>query len=427
MTMKDSMNRALDADDSEIFVARESEVRRYSRCFPAVFGKAKGTHVFAADGTCYIDFFCGASALNYGHNNPHLKERILSYLEADGLMHALDMYTTAKRDFLRRFQEVILSPRGLPHKVQFCGPSGSDSVEAALKLARKVTGRIGVIAFSGAYHGMTLGSLAVTGGSSSRRAAGVPLHGTTFLPFENGPLGPFDSLGLMKRMFSDASSGLELPAAVIVEPIQMEGGIFPASAEWLQRLRELTSKYGILLITDEIQSGCGRGGSFFRFERAGIRPDLVTLSKSISGYGYPMSLLLIDPAIDVWRPGEHAGTFRGNQLAFVAGTAALDFWEDPAFLARLADLEVRLKEFGQVLSATDPRVITRGAGAVLGIDLAHAGGGSRAEEIQRECFDLGLIVEVCGRDDEVVKVMPPLTVDDDTLSAGLGILLAVVS
>lgn len=416
------MNQILGLSDSEIFVERESEVRRYSRCFPAVFDKAKQAHVFAADGSRYIDFFCGASALNYGHNNPHLKERILSYLEADGVMHALDMYTTAKRDFLRRFQEVILGPRDLDHKVQFCGPSGSDAVEAALKLARKATGRAGVIAFSGAYHGMTLGSLAATGGRGSRRAAGVPLHDTTFLPFETGPWGHFDSLALMERTFSDSSSGVELPAAVIVEPIQMEGGIFPASEEWLRGLRELTSKHGVLLITDEIQSGCGRGGSFFRFEKAGIRPDLVTLSKSISGYGYPMSLLLIDPAIDIWHPGEHAGTFRGNQLAFVAGTAALDFWEDPAFLVQLADLELRLNEFRRGLSDAAPQVVTRGAGAVLGVDMRHAGGGARAEEIQRECFNRGLIVEVCGRDDEVVKVMPPLTVDDDTLAAGLEIL-----
>lgn len=412
--------------NDSIFVEFESEVRRYSRCFPAVFKNAKGAYIFAADGTRYTDFFCGASALNYGHNNPYLKERILAYLEADGLMHALDMHTTAKRDFLRRFHEVILGPRDLPYKVQFCGPSGSDAVEAALKLARKATERGGVIAFSGAYHGMTLGSLAATGGSGPRRAAGVPLHGTTFLPFETGPLGSFDSLGLLERIFTDASSGVELPAAVIVEPIQMEGGIFPASEEWLRGLRELTREHGVLLIADEIQSGCGRGGRFFRFEQAGIHPDLVTLSKSISGYGYPMSLLLIDPAIDVWRPGEHAGTFRGNQLAFVAATAALDFWEDPAFLGRLAHLELRLREFGQNLSTADPRVVTRSAGAVLGIDLGRAGGRLRAEEIQRECFDRGLIVEVCGRDDEVVKVMPPLTVDNDTLTAGLETLHAAV-
>src|ERR1700742_4570721 len=175
---------------------------------------------------------------------------------------------------------------------------------------------------------------------------------------------------------------------------------------------------------DEIQAGCGRTGTFFCFEQAGIRPDLVTLSKSISGYGYPMSLLLMAPELDVWEPGEHSGTFRGNQLAFVAGAAALDFWEDPMFLARLGELGGRLQEFGQSLAAADHQVLTRGAGMVLGIDLGRVGGTSRAAEVQRECFNNGLIVEVCGRSDEVVKLMPPLNVDDDTFEAGLDIVRA---
>ena len=341
-------------------------------------------------------------------------------------MHALDMHTAAKSQFLIRFRDVILQPRDLPYKVQFCGPSGSDAVEAALKLARKATGRTGIVAFAGAYHGMTLGSLSATGGAAARRSAGVPLHGTTFLPYATGPWGDFDAIDLLRRMFMDSASGVDLPAAVIVEPLQMEGGIFPAPAPWLRRLREITSEYGVPLILDEIQAGCGRTGTFFCFEQAGIRPDMVTLSKSISGYGYPMSVLLMAPELDVWAPGEHSGTFRGNQLAFVAGAAALDFWEDPEFLARLDELGRRLQEFGQSLTAADPRVPTRGAGLVLGIDFGRVGGTSRAAAAQRECFDNGLIVEVCGRDDEVVKLMPPLNVDDDTLKAGFEIVRAAM-
>lgn len=417
---------ALLDEEKNIFVTLESEVRRYCRSFPEVFSKAHGAHMIATNGARYIDFFCGAGALNYGHNNSQIKERLLDYIQEDGLMHALDMHTAVKSQFLTRFRDVILQTRNLPYKVQFCGPSGSDAVEAALKLARKATGRTGIVAFAGAYHGMTLGSLSATGGAAARRAAGVPLHGTTFLPYATGPWGDFDAIDLLRRMLMDSASGVDLPAAVIVEPLQMEGGIFPASPQWLRRLRDVTSEYSVPLILDEIQAGCGRTGTFFCFEQAGICPDMVTLSKSISGYGYPMSLLLMTPELDVWAPGEHSGTFRGNQLAFAAGAAALDFWEDPQFLARLDELGRRLQEFGQSLTAADPRVLTRGVGMVLGIDLGQVGGTSRAKAVQRECFDNGLIVEVCGRSDEVVKLMPPLIIDDDTLKVGFEILRTAV-
>lgn len=363
--------------EKKIFVTLESEVRRYCRSFPEVFSTAQGAHMVATNGARYIDFFCGAGALNYGHNNSQIKARVLDYIQEDGLMHALDMYTAAKSQFLIRFRDVILQPRDLPYKVQFCGPSGSDAVEAALKLARKATGRTGIVAFAGAYHGMTLGSLSATGGAAARRSAGVPLSGTTFLPYAAGPWGDFDAIDLLRRMFMDSASGVDLPAAVIVEPLQMEGGIFPAPAPWLRRLREITSEYGVPLVLDEIQAGCGRTGTFFCFEQAGIRPDMVTLSKSISGYGYPMSVLLMAPELDVWAPGEHAGTFRGNQLAFVAGAAALDFWENAEFLARLDEQGRRLQEFGQSLTAADSQVPTRGpawfSGSTLDESAAPAG------------------------------------------------------
>jgi len=341
-------------------------------------------------------------------------------------MHALDMQTTAKREFLTRFRDVVLLPRGLSYKVQFCGPTGTDAVEAALKLARRVTGRTGVIAFSGAYHGMSTGSLAATGGGRARSAAGIPLWGTSFLPFESGPWGSFDSIDLLSKILSDSSSGIGVPAAVIVEPFQMEGGIYPASDQWLRRLREITSEYGVLLIADEIQSGCGRTGSFFAFEQSGIRPDLVTVSKSISGYGLPMSIVLMRPDLDAWQPGEHTGTFRGTQLSFVGAAAALDFWEDPAFLAHLDDSARQLQTFGESLRKADPGLRTRGRGMVLGVDMGQAGGTRRAAEVQRACFAGGLILEVCGREDEVLKVMPPLTVDGGVLQAGLDILKSAV-
>ncbi|WP_211233215.1 diaminobutyrate--2-oxoglutarate transaminase [Solirubrobacter soli] len=366
----------------------ESEVRLYCRTFPAVFSHARGASLFAADGTAYVDFFCGAGALNYGHNPPRIRDALIEHLHSGAVVHALDMDTPVKAAFLRRFDEVVLAPRGLDHRVQFCGPTGADAVEAALKLARKVTGRSGVAAFSGGFHGMTAGALAV---SESRAGAG------RFVPF-----GDLDALS---RVFAD-----DLPAAVIVEPLQLEGGVRPAPAAWLRELAALCRRHGVLLICDEIQCGVGRTGTFFCFEQAGIVPDLVCLSKSISGFGLPLALVLIRPSLDVWEPGEHTGTFRANQLALVAATAALSFWEDPAFLARVEHVAARL--------AAVEAPVTRGSGAVLGIELDPA----HAALVQHRAFADGVLVERCGPFDEVLKVMPPLTVDDDTLDRGLAIL-----
>ena len=413
--------------DFSLFESMEAEVRLYCRTFPVVFERAKGAELYAEDGRVFLDFFCGAGTLNYGHNPDPVKHRLAEYLAADGISHGLDMYTVAKRELLTRLDEVLLRPRNLDYKVQFCGPTGTDGVEAALKLVRKVTGRRGIVAFTGAFHGMSRGSLAVTGSRRARRAGGVIAQDVTFVPFEDGPAGGFDSITYLERMFADPSSGADLPAAVIVEPLQMEGGVYPASASWLRRLRELTERHGVLLIFDEIQSGCGRTGTFFCFEQAGVVPDLVTLSKSIGGYGLPLSLLLFRRELDVWAPGEHTGTFRGNQLAFVAAGAALDYWEQSDFLAGLAASSERLRSFGAGIAEAHPGVTVRGRGMVLGIDLGGAGGGPRAERLQRYCFDHGLIVELCGRQDEVVKVMPPLVIDSARLDQGLGVLDAALA
>jgi diaminobutyrate-2-oxoglutarate transaminase len=406
------------AGEVSIFEAMESEVRLYCRTFPAVFDRAKGAELHAEDGRRFIDFFCGAGTLNFGHNNDFIKARLLDYLAADGLTHGLDMYTTAKRGFLAALRRILLEPRGLDYKVQFCGPTGTDAVEAALKLARKATGRSGVVAFSGAYHGMSRGSLSVTGSRRARAAGGVGATSVTFVPFEDGPLGMFDSIGYLERMLADSSSGMDIPAAVIVEPLQLEGGVYPASASWLRRLRELTARHGVLLICDEIQSGAGRTGTFFSFEHVRVLPDIVTLSKSLSGYGLPLSIVLLRRGLDVWSPGEHTGTFRGNQLAFVTATAALELWDQPAFQVNLGASIARLERF-----AASVRTVVRRQGMVLGIDL---GSPLRAESVQRRCFERGLIVELCGREDEVIKVMPPLTIDAPTLERGLDLLAAAL-
>ena len=408
--------------DSSIFESMESEVRLYCRRFPAVFSRASGAELYADDGREFIDFFCGAGTLNYGHNHELIKARLIGYLTGDGLAHGLDLHTAAKRELLERLRDLLLVPRGLDYKIQFCGPTGTDAVEAALKLARKATGRPGVVAFAGAYHGMSRGALGVTGSRRARSAGGVGLRDVMFVPYADGPSGPFDSVGYLERMFADSASGMDIPAAVIVEPVQMEGGVYPAPAGWLRRLRGLTERYRILLICDEIQTGCGRTGRFFGFEHAGITPDIVTVSKSISGFGLPLSLVLFRREIDVWSPGEHTGTFRGNQLAFVAASAALELWQRPEFHRGLRDATRRLSEFADRLRADEPGLAVRQQGMALGIDL----GGPVAELVQRQCFDNGLIVELCGREDQVVKVLPPLTIDPATLDRGLAVLLDAV-
>ncbi|MFI9275588.1 diaminobutyrate--2-oxoglutarate transaminase [Kitasatospora sp. NPDC052896] len=409
-------------EDLSVFHRLESEVRLYCRKFPVLFERAKGAELYTGDGRRFIDFFCGAGTLNYGHNPEPVKRRITEYLAADGLMHGLDMHTVAKRDFLSALDEVVLRPCGLDHKVQFCGPTGTDAVEAALKIARRATGRSGVIAFTGGYHGMSKGSLEVTGSRRARRAGQVGGADVTFVPYEDGPLGPFDSLGLIERLLVDRSSGVSLPAAVILEPVQMEGGVYPASFGWLRELRAMTERHGILLIMDEIQTGCGRTGTFFGFEPSGVVPDLVTVSKSISGYGFPLSLALIRRDLDVWEPGEHTGTFRGNQLAFVAATAALGLWRQDGFHAARAAAAQQLAGFRATAQAVDPDIVVRGRGMALGVDLGRAGGPGRAERVQKYAFEHGLVIELCGRDDEVVKVLPPLTIDAEVLERGLGIL-----
>jgi diaminobutyrate-2-oxoglutarate transaminase len=422
MSIASATRHVTRAVDFSVFEELESDVRVYCRKFPVVFHRAKGAELYAEDGRMFIDFFCGAGTLNYGHNNDFIKGRVTDYLAGDGLMHGLDMYTVAKRDFLTALADTVLRPRGLDYKVQFCGPTGTDAVEAALKLARKVTGRSGLFAFTGAYHGMSRGSLGVTGGLRARRAGGVTGQGVTFIPYEDGPQGPFDSIALIERLLADPSSGVDLPAAVIVEPMQMEGGMYPASPEWLRRLREVTERHGVLLILDEIQAGCGRTGTFFCFERAGITPDLVTVSKSIGGYGLPLSLVLFRRDLDVWEPGEHTGTFRGNQLAFVAATAACELWGQTRFRTDTAVASRRLERFGREVAAAHPGVAARGLGMALGVDLGAARRAERATRVQRYAFAHGVVVELCGRHDEVVKILPPLNIDIPRLDRGVGVL-----
>lgn len=405
--------------DRKIYERRESGVRSYARSMPRQFGRAQGVWMHDDQGGRYLDFLSGCSTLNYGHNHPLLKQALLDYIAADGITHGLDLHTDAKEDFLRAFEEVILTPRGLDYRMMFTGPTGTNAVEAAIKLARKITGREMVIAFTNGFHGMTLGALACTGNAAKRGGAGVPLSHVAHEPYYDyyGP--EVDTAELLEQRLSDPSSGLDAPAAILVETVQGEGGLNAASPEWLRRIAEIAKAHGALLIIDDIQAGCGRTGGFFSFEGMGFTPDIVTMAKSLSGMGLPFALTLFHPELDQWSPGEHNGTFRGNNHALVTATAALrHFWSGDDFqrdvARRGALLETRLDRI-----AAEHGFETRGRGMMRGV---NTGSGELASAVTAACFDAGLIIETSGAHDEVIKVLAPLIIDDATLATGLDIL-----
>ena len=405
-----------------VFESVESEVRSYSRGWPVVFDRGTGAWLYDEDGNGYLDFFAGAGALNYGHNNPVLKQAVVDYIMRDGVTHALDMQTVAKRDFLEAFTEDIMKPRELDYKVMFPGPAGANAVEAALKLARKVTGRESIINFTNAFHGMTLGALSVTGNSMKRGGAGIPLVHATPMPFDNYLDGQVPDFLWFERLLGDSGSGLNEPAAVIVETVQGEGGINVARDEWLRGLADLCQRHDMLLIVDDVQMGCGRTGPFFSFESAGIQPDIVCLSKSIGAFGLPLALTLIKPELDVWEPGEHNGTFRGISPAFVAATEAIrTYWQDDKLekstLAKGEQIGRAMTALAEEYPGTPMN--PKGRGLARGLSFES---GDVAGKVCRAAFQRGLLMETSGPDDEVVKVMPPLTITDGELAQGLDLL-----
>lgn len=405
----------------KIFERLESDVRSYCRSFPTVFTHAAGSTISDDTGREYLDFFSGAGALNYGHNNPRLKKRLLEYIENNGVTHSLDMATEAKARLLERFSSVILEPRGLDYKVQFPGPTGTNAVESALKLARKITGRHKILAFTNAFHGMTLGSLSVSGNTFKRDGAGLVLTHTICMPYDNYFGDQIDTIEYMDQLLQDAGSGIDTPAAAIVETIQAEGGLNVARFEWLQRLEALCRKYDMLLIVDDIQVGCGRTGPFFSFEPTGISPDIICLSKSISGYGLPMALTLMKRELDLWQPGEHNGTFRGHNLAFVTATEALSYWETHDLQNDVLRKGETVRAFLQALAIqhAEVGVTVRGRGLIQGMDCSQA---ELANLLSQAAFRRGLIAETSGADSQVFKLLPPLTITDAELETGLHII-----
>ncbi len=407
----------------EIFEKLESEVRGYIRSFPTVFTEAKGALLTNEEGNQYIDFFAGAGTLNYGHNNPVLKQHLIEYMENDGVTHGLDMATEAKEQFLRTFEEKILRPRNMRYKIQFTGPTGTNAVEAALKLARQVKKRENVITFTHGFHGLSMGSLAATGNRKFRQAAGIAASGTTFLPYDGYMGEDIDTTEYLEKILTDPGSGVDMPAAVIVETIQGEGGVNVASFEWLRSLEDVCRKHGILLIVDDIQTGCGRTGTYFSFEKAGISPDIITLSKSLSGYGLPMAIVLMKPELDVWKPGAHTGTFRGNNLAFVTAKAAIDeFWSDDRFSKEVETKAKLIRDWLEHIAESYPEggfaVRGRGMMQAIATEEDHA----LANKITKQAFNSGVIIETSGAHDEVIKLLPPLVIEEELLEKGLQIL-----
>ncbi len=410
----------------KIFEEIESEVQSYARSFPRVFNRAKGELMWDEDGVEYLDFLSGAGTLNYGHNNSVFKEVLLEYIQADGITHGLDMHTKAKGEFLQSFNDKILKPRNMEYMVQFTGPTGTNAVEAAMKIARNVTGQQNIVTFTNGFHGVSLGALAATGNAHHRDAAGVSLSGVHRMPFD-GYLGDnIDTTEYLDKVLSDSSSGINSPAAVLLETVQGEGGVNVASIEWLKNLQSVCRKHKILLIVDDIQAGCGRTGGYFSFEEAGIEPDIITLSKSLGGYGLPFAVVLMKPELDQWKPGEHNGTFRGNNLAFVTAKSAIDhYWSDDVFSE---DIKRKGRYISQRLEAIvsqygEGNFTVKGRGMFQGINCVS---GDVAGKITSRAFKEGLIIETSGADDQVVKLFCPLIISDENLARGIDIIESAI-
>ncbi|WP_437334469.1 diaminobutyrate--2-oxoglutarate transaminase [Sorangium sp. So ce394] len=409
---------------------RESSARTYPRRLPLALARAQGVYVEDVEGRVFIDCLAGAGTLALGHNHPAVIEVMERTLRSGLPLHGLDFTTPVKDRFMQDVLGALPADFARYARIQFCGPTGADAVEAALKLAKIATGRGTVLAFHGAYHGMTQGALTLMGNLGPKVALGHSLHGVQFLPYPyayrcpfglGGDAGVAASLAYIENLLSDPESGVPKPAAIIIEAVQGEGGVIPAPVTWLKGLRGLATRYDIPLILDEVQSGFGRTGRMFAFEHAGIEPDVVVLSKALGG-GLPLSVVVYHERLDAWRPGAHAGTFRGNQLAMAAGSATLAVLRAERLDAAAAELGARLM---QQLAALGERFAcigdVRGRGLMVGVELVDAAAvpnalGARpahpelAARVQHECLRRGLIVERGGRHGSVMRFLPPLVI-----------------
>ncbi|WP_263264137.1 aspartate aminotransferase family protein [Pseudomonas sp. RIT-PI-S] len=410
---------------------QESNARSYPRRLPLALKRARGIEVEDVEGRTFIDCLAGAGTLALGHNHPVVIDAIRQVLDSELPLHTLDLTTPVKDRFVQDLFGVLPPAFAAQARIQFCGPTGTDAVEAALKLVRTATGRSTVLSFQGGYHGMSQGALSLMGSLGPKQPLGSLLsHGVQFLPYPHDYRCPFGQGGAaavrthlhyLENLLSDPEGGVLPPAAVIVEVVQGEGGVIPADLDWLRGLRRITQAAGVALIVDEIQSGFARTGRMFAFEHAGIEPDVIVLSKAIGG-SLPLAVVVYNEALDTWRPGAHAGTFRGNQMAMAAGSAVLRYLQDHNMAAHAAAMGERLGGHLRALQSDFPRLgDVRGRGLMLGVEIVDPAGaadaqghppadGALASRIQRECLKRGLILELGGRHGAVVRFLPPLII-----------------
>jgi diaminobutyrate-2-oxoglutarate transaminase len=400
-------------NEMNTFEKHESEIRAYCRAVPTVFKSSSNAMMLDENNKEFIDFFAGAGVLNFGHNNPKMKEAVIEFIQRDGVTQSLDMFTDVKRDFINTFVKNILEPRGWENrKVQFTGPTGTNAVEAALKLARKVTGRTEIVAFNRGFHGMTLGALACTANNAFRSSSGVPLTNVIRDTFND-----MDALENLRQKMFDLGSGMLPPAGFMVESVQAEGGVRVATKEWLQGIQQLAKDTGALFIIDDIQGASGRCGSYFSFDDLGVDPDIIILAKGLGGLGTPIGMLVNKPEIDkAWSPGQHTGTFRGQGISFVAGRVGLDYFKDEEFNNETKIKGDIIRETLDILNSKYEKVKgIRQKGMMLAIDFENA---ALTKEITTKCFENGLIIGACSTG-EIIKFIPPLTIEEKTLREGL--------
>jgi diaminobutyrate-2-oxoglutarate transaminase len=440
------INPSFNADEHEqalkFIGSRESNARTYARTFNRVLQRGLLAKVWDVEGREYIDCLACAGALPLGHNHPAVMRDVEAFLRSGHIQQGLDIPTVAKHAFLQQLLRALPADFARHARIQFCGPTGSDAVEAAIKLFKTATGRRSIVAFHGAYHGMTLGALSLMGNLGPKAAISGLTPETHFFAYPHSERCPFGiggvegedvSLSYLENVLSDPESGITKPAMIILEAVQGEGGCIPASPRWLRQLRAIADRHDIPLVIDEVQTGFGRTGAMFAHEESGIVPDAVILSKALGG-GFPLALVAYHERFDKWNPGAHTGTFRGNQIALIAGAATIDYLIDQQLPAQAIGKGARLQAGLRKLSSRHACLgEIRGRGLMVGAEIvdpslpasAHLPrhlDGELAQAIKRECFARGLILETGGRHGAVMRFLPPLVITEQEIDAALHIL-----